>query len=206
MPVFSPRRRPRRRTSLDATPLIGAAYDAALEPSRWNDFAQALSDVCGGAPLLLALRAPRQRHRGDVVVAGIEEHHRDAYRDGDWSADPLIADDLQLPSGAVLFRHEHLLAEAPADREFSRRWLAPQDIRPEPTISGLILADADGPSAYLHLFSRRGAPALGDSGMRWCAVSCRTSSAPLWSCVKRRRCASSATRRSSVSKRIAVQF
>ena len=49
-----------------ALPLIQCIYEATLDASRWQDFAQALSDAFAGAPTGIALQPPGSPV-GDVI-------------------------------------------------------------------------------------------------------------------------------------------
>ena len=41
-----------------AQPLIEALYEGAIEPSRWQDFVEILSDTMGGAASCLSIQLP----------------------------------------------------------------------------------------------------------------------------------------------------
>jgi DNA-binding CsgD family transcriptional regulator len=143
-----------------ALQLIGILYQAALDPSGWNDFVKGLSEAYRGAPVRLALIPPGSPPEGQHYMIDLSEEYAASFLEHftgglPWSSE-LIAeyasrwsclDDLF--SGVELRR-----------TEFYQAWMKPQKL-PAVWPIGVPILDQDGlPIGGLTVFRRAGGQAF----------------------------------------------
>ena len=71
----------------DFARLVATAYEAALAPELWPDFARDLVDSAGGTAFNLSVFAPALGAGQLAVAWGLPDEHVAAYRDGYWRHD-----------------------------------------------------------------------------------------------------------------------
>ena len=137
-----------------ALPLVRQIYEAALAPSRWQDFVQSLSDTYGGAPVGFALQLPGFPLSGVVYAS-------DGFRDG--FLEPFAEHAIRgLPweagrrrdfVGRFGLTSEVIPDERLRESEFYREWMAPQGLGPHAPIGHTIALDGGRPVAGLAVFA-----------------------------------------------------
>lgn len=79
--------RPRALGDQDYVRLVGTAYEAALAPERWPDFARDIVENAGATAFNLSVFAPALGAAQLAVAWGLPEEHVAAYREGYWRHD-----------------------------------------------------------------------------------------------------------------------
>jgi DNA-binding CsgD family transcriptional regulator len=133
-----------------AQPLIEALYEGAVDPPRWQDFAEILSDLMGGAATTLSIQLPGAIHGRHTYRSGFDDRY--------W---PRIEEHLKrgLPWGSLEtspFRKrfglasERLPDELLVESAFYREFMQPQNLAPEAPLLHLIsLSDYWMPSGVM---------------------------------------------------------
>lgn len=134
--------------------LISLAYDAALDPKRWADLAEALERCLGGV-VVLAIPQPTSHGRGELVAPSLDSHHIDSYCRRYFALDPWAAQAASLAVGTV-FEHEPCSAARLVGSPFHRHWLEPQGLAPIPFLGCVVERDARHGDALLSVFRRSG--------------------------------------------------
>jgi hypothetical protein len=127
---------------------------AAADPALWTAFVEELSEVLGGAAVVLTLRPPCGGSADGVVTAGIAPAFRRAYADTYYARDPWVERMAARPA-AIAFGYELVPRWDLLRTEFYREWMAPQHLLPELTIAGLILRRSTQPVSTLAAFRWR---------------------------------------------------
>jgi DNA-binding CsgD family transcriptional regulator/PAS domain-containing protein len=151
-----------------ALPLIQRIYEATLDASRWQGFAQALSDAFNGAPTGIALQPPGSpvtdviyRSRGfrdefharfaDYAKQGLPwEEGRRKHFVGRFGLTTEVISDARLRESA-----------------FYREWMAPQGLGPHAPVAHTISLDGGHPAAALAIFPTAATGPFGASDLEF---------------------------------------
>lgn len=156
----------RRKQILALTELI---YDAAIEPSLWQRFSEALSEACGDAAVAVVLRIAEPgaqsyafRYALDPSLSGVMNRY--IRRGLPWTAQPHgLRYEREFVLGSDYFDSEELAAT-----DFYRDFMEPQGLAPEVPLAVRVFA-ADGmPYAAVALYQRVGYRALNGDDVELC--------------------------------------
>jgi DNA-binding CsgD family transcriptional regulator/PAS domain-containing protein len=151
--------RHRLRTMYErALRLIDRIYAAAVDPDVWQDVAEGVSEIFGGAPTLLSFALPGET-AGTHYPVGIEEryissHIEHLFRDTPWSTRYTAQFVDRWGHLGEVIGHINL-----AQTEFYTEWLKPQGLAAAWSIGHAILGEQREPIGGFTVFPREGAPA-----------------------------------------------
>lgn len=140
--------------------LIGILYEAALDPSRWNDFVKGLSAAYRGAPVRLALILPGDPPEGQHYLVGLSEDYAGSFLEQftgglPWSSELMAEYASRWSSLDDLFSDVDLRST-----EFYQAWMKPQKL-PAVWPIGAPILDRDGlPIGGLTVFRQAGGQAF----------------------------------------------
>jgi DNA-binding CsgD family transcriptional regulator len=136
-----------------ALPLIQRIYEATLDASRWQEFAQALSDAFSGAPTGIALQPPGSPV-GDVIYRSRgfrEELHAQFVAHANQGL-PWEEGRRKHFVGRFGLTTEVIRDERLRETAFYREWMVPQGLGPHAPIAHTIALDGGHPAAALAIF------------------------------------------------------
>ncbi len=108
--------------------MIGAIYDAALDPGQWPDVVSALTTWMGGVIGGLQVRRLRPSLSMTMVTAGLDPSFERAYREHYYQCDPHLAQVARLVPGQTLLSREVLADEELFSTPFFNEFCRPQDL------------------------------------------------------------------------------
>ena len=137
-----------------ALPLIQHIYEATLDVSRWQGFAQALSDAFNGAPTGIALQPPGSPV-SDVIYRS--RGFRDEFhaRFASYAGEGLPWEEGRRKNfvGRFGLTTEVIRDERLRESAFYREWMVPQGLGPHAPIAHTIALDGGHPAAALAIFA-----------------------------------------------------
>jgi DNA-binding CsgD family transcriptional regulator len=137
-----------------ALPLIQRIYEAALDPSRWQDFVQALSDAFKGAPVGFALQLPGFPLSGVVFASeGFRAEFLELFAAHAVRGLPWEEGRRRNFVGRFGLTSEVIPDERLRESEFYRDWMAPQGLGPHAPIGHTVALAAGRPAAGLAIFA-----------------------------------------------------
>jgi DNA-binding CsgD family transcriptional regulator len=128
--------------------LLDRLYEAPFEPKGWSPFLLALERFLGGTVGMLCMPAPSFRQPG-VVIAPSEAYRRRYHR-----IDPWLREARLLPAGEIISRRGAVGGQPLVRTPFYREWMAPQGLRAEPPLGGVLERDEQGGCTLITLFRR----------------------------------------------------
>jgi PAS domain S-box-containing protein len=134
--------------------LVGLAYDAALDPKRWVDFAEALERSLGDGVVLLAMPQPCGSQRGALIAPSLDSRFVESYRDRYFELDPWTAQAESLGVGASFLVRGARRDEKLAGSRFLREWLEPQDLASGSFLGCVVDRDERNGTSLLSVFRR----------------------------------------------------
>lgn len=111
--------------------------------------------MLGGAAVLLTLRPPRFDDPGSVIAVGVAESFVRSYAETHYLYDPWVQRWAGQRPG-VGFGYELVPRWDLLRTTFYQKWIAPQDLRPDLSIVGLLLERDNQPLSTFAAFRRRG--------------------------------------------------
>lgn len=136
-----------------ALPLVQQIYEATLDPSRWQDFVQSLSDALLGAPVGIALQLPgfplsrvvyASRGFGDEYLDLFVKHATEGLPWEEARRRHFVGR-FGLASEVISDEHLH-------ESDFYRNWMVPQGLGPYSPMGHTIALDQGRPVAGLAIF------------------------------------------------------
>ena len=136
-----------------ALPLIQLIYEAALDASRWQGFAQALSDAFRGAPAGIALQPPGSP-LADVIFRshGFREDFHPRFAGYAQKGLPWEEGRRKNFVGRFGLTTEVISDDRLRASDFYREWMVPQGLGPHAPIAHTIALDGGHPAAALAIF------------------------------------------------------
>ena len=136
-----------------ALPLIQRIYEATLDASRWQDFAQALSDAFSGAPTGIALQPPGSPV-DDVIFRsrGFRDEFHERFASYANEGLPWEEGRRKQFVGRFGLTSEVIPDERLRETTFYREWMEPQRLGPHAPIAHTIALDGGHPAAALAIF------------------------------------------------------
>ncbi len=129
--------------------LVGAIYDASLEPKRWPRVLEAIADsLSGTAAALFCIEGPPRRIT-QFHVAGLTPESKQIYLDRFAAEDPWRRHLGTLPSGQIMTSQDAMPDEALRETPFYREFCVPAGIHH--ALLGCLFEDPDG-SAVFEIF------------------------------------------------------
>jgi DNA-binding CsgD family transcriptional regulator len=143
-----------------AIQLIERIYDAAIEPDRWQDFAEALSETLDGAWLAFGLWASDDPLAGTAYLVGITPEYRRSF------TEQLVGN---LPfsrfgpeTGKRFFSMGDMFPEIElSENGFWHSWMKPQGLAPYWPIGCSINLDGAHPAGWIYIVRPRGGEPFG---------------------------------------------
>jgi DNA-binding CsgD family transcriptional regulator len=131
-------------------------YEAALEPPRWQEFVQALSDAFGGAPVGFALQLPGFPLSGVVYASkGFGEEYLERFVPHAMRGLPWERGRRHDFVGRFGLASEVIDDEQLRASDFYREWMAPQGLGPHAPIGHTVALEQGRPLAGLAIFATR---------------------------------------------------
>jgi len=136
-----------------ALPLIQRIYEATLDASQWQGFAQALSDAYAGAPTGIALQ-PFGSPVSEVIYRSRGFHDGFHERFADYAIQGLPWEEGRRKNfvGRFGLTTEVISDERLRESTFYREWMVPQGLGPHAPIAHTIALDDGYPAAALAIF------------------------------------------------------
>jgi DNA-binding CsgD family transcriptional regulator len=136
-----------------ALPLIQRIYETTLDASRWQDFAQALSEAFNGAPTGIALQPPGSPV-GDVIYRsrGFLDEFYPRFAGHAKQGLPWEEGRRKHFVGRFGLTTEVIPDERLRETVFYREWMVPQGLGPHAPIAHTIALDGGHPAAALAIF------------------------------------------------------
>jgi DNA-binding CsgD family transcriptional regulator len=136
-----------------ALPLIQLIYEATLDASRWQEFAQALSDAFRNAPAGIALQPPGSP-LADVIFRshGFREEFHPRFAEHAQKGLPWEEGRRKNFVGRFGLTTEVISDDRLRASDFYREWMVPQGLGPHPPIAHTIALDSGHPAAALAIF------------------------------------------------------
>lgn len=136
-----------------ALPLVQQIYEATLDPSRWQDFVQSLSDALLGAPVGIALQLPGfPLSRVVYASRGFRDEYLDLFVKHATEGLPWeearrrhFVGRFGLTSEVISEKHLH-------ESDFYRNWMVPQGLGPHSPMGHTIALDQGRPVAGVAIF------------------------------------------------------
>jgi DNA-binding CsgD family transcriptional regulator len=145
-----------------AIQLIDRIYEAAIEPDRWQDFVEALSDSLGGSYVAFGLFAAEDPSAGRAFLVGITPEYRKSFLRQLIQGLPFAAH-FGPQSGKRFFELGEFFPEIElTETEFYRDWMAPQKLAPCWPVGCSIYTDGKQPAGWCYLCQPAGFAPLGD--------------------------------------------
>lgn len=153
---------------LRAIQLIERIYDASLDPDRWQDFVQQLSDELDGANVCLGLSSPDDPFAGTSYLVGITPEYRESFV-------PSLLTGLPFAGGfgpdaakrfivlGDLFPEVEL-----TESRFYKEWMEPQKLAPCWPIGCSIQLDGRDQAGWLYLCRPAGGDPFSDADLALC--------------------------------------
>jgi DNA-binding CsgD family transcriptional regulator len=146
--------------------VVERIYDAAVDPDRWQEFVQTLSEAYDNAPVAFGLNYPGDPLAGSSYLVGILPEYRRSFAEHLIKGLPFTGFQ---PSKRFIDMGDLFPEIELSETEFYREWMKPQDLAPVWPIGAGIWLDAKRPAAWLQIWrAREGSPfgredlALGD--------------------------------------------
>jgi len=153
---------------LRAIQLIERIYDASLDPDRWQDFVQQLSDELDGARVAFGLWSPDDPFAGTAYLVGITPEYRNSYVANLVTGLP-FAGGFGPEAGKRFFNLGDFFPEVElTESGFYRDWMEPQDMAPHWPIGCSIHLDGKEAAGWIYLCRSAGGPPFNDSDLAFC--------------------------------------
>ena len=137
-----------------ALPLVRRIYEAALDPPRWQEFVQDLSDRYGGAPVGFALQLPGFPVSGVVYASrGFGEPYLERFMPYAMRGLPWERGRRRDFVGRFGLVSEVIDDESLHASDFYREWMAPQGLGPHAPIGHTVALEQGRPLAGLAIFA-----------------------------------------------------
>jgi len=151
-----------------ALQLIDRIYAAAVDPTCWQDFVEALSQDFEGAYVAFGLMAPDDPFAGTAYLVGITQEYRRSFAENLIKGLPFAGhfgpgSSKRFGDLGDLFPEVDL-----AESEFYRDWMEPQDLAPHWPIGCSIFLDGTQPVGWCQLWRRLGQPPFGAEDVVFC--------------------------------------
>lgn len=147
-----------------ALPLAQQIYEATLDPSRWQDFVQSLSDALLGAPVGIALQLPGfPLSRVVYASRGFRDEFLDLFVKHAMEGLPWEEARRRHFVGRFGFASEVISDEHLHESDFYRNWMVPQGLGPYSPMGHTIALDQGRPVAGLAIFPTKRTGPLDDS-------------------------------------------
>jgi DNA-binding CsgD family transcriptional regulator len=151
-----------------AIQLIERIYDASLDPERWQDFVEQLSDALDGSFIAFGLWSPDDPFAGTAYLVGITPEYRSSF------ISTLFTD---LPFGggfgAEASKRFFVLGDLFPEIEltestFYKSWMKPQGMAPHWPIGCALHLDGKVPAGWIYLCRPEGGEPFGDPELALC--------------------------------------
>jgi DNA-binding CsgD family transcriptional regulator len=151
-----------------ALPLIQRIYEATLDASRWQGFAQALSDAFNGAPTGIALQPPGSPVT-DVIYRsrGFRDEFHARFADYAKQGLPWEEGRRKHFVGRFGLTTEVISDARLRESTFYREWMAPQGLGPHAPVAHTISLDGGHPAAALAIFPTAATGPFGASDLEF---------------------------------------
>jgi DNA-binding CsgD family transcriptional regulator len=147
-----------------AIQLIERIYDAAVEPDRWQDFVEALSESLDGAWIAFGLWAPDDPLAGTAYLVGITPEYRRSYTEQLVSHLPFGG--FGPEAGKRFFSMGDLFPEIElTENGFWRDWMEPQGLAPCWPIGCAIHLDGKDPVGWIYIVRPKGGEPFGEEDL-----------------------------------------